>query len=204
MNVPLISSEAFSQEGGSPSEAVPTLWVRVAGNFIARARGLIARPMPAPACGLLLQNTAAVHGFGMHYPLDLIFLDGQGMILQCRHLKPARLVACRGAHAVLEMRSGEVGRLGLRSGMRPVLVRVDQIFETPPVPYDSPRRQSTLAVALILVGAKLQSSLHAASPLQVGSEQRVSVAATVWPEPLPVALSLASPLVKFGMVSLSD
>jgi uncharacterized membrane protein (UPF0127 family) len=104
------------------------LRVRFAQGFWARARGLLGRPPPAPGCGLLLPNVAAVHGFGMRHALDLIFLDARGVVVDCGTLAPMTIACCREARHVLEMRSGEIRRLGLRRHMTLWLIGVDDIF----------------------------------------------------------------------------
>lgn len=138
-------------------QAPLVLWVRIAGSFLARARGLIARPPPAAASGLLLQGVCSVHGCGMRHPLDLVFLDRQGVIVRCVGLPPGRVRVCRRACSVLEMRAGEVARLGLVNGMRPQLVAVADIFGDPPAPSPVTRaghgvfRVALLAAALTLL-----------------------------------------------------
>ena len=106
------------------------LQVRIAQDFLGKARGLLGRPLPAPGCGLLLPGVTTVHGFGMRHCIDLLFLDGQGVIVRVASLGPASIIRCRGARHVLEMRDAESGRLGLCPGMRPFLVLLDDIFQS--------------------------------------------------------------------------
>jgi len=83
----------------------------------ARVRGLIGRPCPLPGTGFLLRPAASVHTCFMRYPIDVVFLDGDGRVLAVHEtLPPWRMRAQRGARAVLELRPGEARRLGIRRG----------------------------------------------------------------------------------------
>lgn len=118
---------------------VPTmLQVRQARGFLERARGLLACPVVAPGCGLLLLGVNAVHGFGMRRAIDLVFLDDQGVVVRCKRLSPWRVAGCRAARHVLEMRAGEAARLQLRAGARPDLQPVADIFRQPGGSGDPP------------------------------------------------------------------
>lgn len=94
-----------------------------------RARGLIGHPPPLPGTGMFFDGTSAVHGMGMAHPLDIVFLDGAQRVLACRRLPRFGVCGRWGARAVLEMREGEVARLGIRPGMRLDLVACDDIFD---------------------------------------------------------------------------
>jgi hypothetical protein len=56
--------------------------------------------------GLLIPRCAAVHTFGMRFPLDLVFLDARLRPLATRlAIPPRRMAGQRGAAAVLELPS---------------------------------------------------------------------------------------------------
>jgi len=56
--------------------------------------------------GLLIPHCAAVHTFGMRFPLDLVFLDAEDELLSVRRaLPPRRFARDRRASAVLELPS---------------------------------------------------------------------------------------------------
>lgn len=60
--------------------------------------------------GLLIPRCASVHTFGMRFPLDLVFLGGDGLPVDVRlRVRPRRLAWCRGAVAVLELPSRQGG-----------------------------------------------------------------------------------------------
>lgn len=138
-------------------DTVVVLRYHAAEGFLARARGLIGRPPPLPGCALLLHGVRVVHGFGMRYPLDLVFLDHDGNLVDCAILRPWQVAGCRAARHVLEMRAGEIERLGLRRGLRLQLIAAASIFP-------AMMRTVVLAVA-VFVGLPEQASSQAASPV---------------------------------------
>ncbi len=72
-----------------------------------RTRGLGFRAdMPADEA-LLIPRCRSVHTFTMRFPIDLTWLDAGGEVIRVdRDVRPGRLRWCRGAHAVLEQKSG--------------------------------------------------------------------------------------------------
>src|SRR4051794_13919025 len=78
--------------------------VPVATGFRARTLGLSHLDREDAGPGLLIPKCASVHTFGMRFPIDVRFLDGDGTVVSTRIGVPARrFVACRGAAAVLEV-----------------------------------------------------------------------------------------------------
>lgn len=77
--------------------------IRIAGNFIERARGLLfSEPLPVGHF-LYIPNCRSVHTFGMRYPLTVIFFDRSDHVLHvCQKVKPMRIVSCLSASAVCE------------------------------------------------------------------------------------------------------
>jgi uncharacterized membrane protein (UPF0127 family) len=75
-----------------------------------RARGLLAHPPLEPGRALLLEPAAQVHTFGMRYAIDVVFCDGDWVVLRVeRFLRPGRLTRwVRGARRVLELRAGSL------------------------------------------------------------------------------------------------
>ena len=94
--------------------------VPAAVSLRSRLLGLAWLPRERVGAGLLIPRCSSVHTFGMRFPLDLLFLDVYGRPLSWRlEVPPRRLVAHRGAYAVLERPSpqppGESARRGERS-----------------------------------------------------------------------------------------
>lgn len=86
-----------------------TAWQRLVG-LLGRA------PLPA-ATALRLSPCRAVHSVGMRHAIDVVFVDRRGMVCAIRSpLAPWRATYCLRADTVLELRAGEVARLGIRLG----------------------------------------------------------------------------------------
>src|SRR5438046_710370 len=80
--------------------------VVVARSFRRRLRGLALRRGP-PGYALLIPRCRCVHTFGMRFALDLVWFGADGRVLAIdRRVPPNRVVARRGAWAVLETPSG--------------------------------------------------------------------------------------------------
>jgi uncharacterized protein len=83
----------------------------VAESRWARFRGLAWRRRPPDGWALLIPRCRSVHTFSMHFPIDVVFLDRWGWPIDVRRaVKPRRLVSCRTAAAVIEMRAGAADR----------------------------------------------------------------------------------------------
>jgi hypothetical protein len=81
--------------------------------------GLLGRWRPAPGHGLLFERCRAVHTFGMRRPIDVVFVDRDGRVLELRRgLGGGRIAACRAAAMVIELQVGDAWRLGLWPGCR--------------------------------------------------------------------------------------
>lgn len=88
----------------APDQTVAGREVPVAVGFRARLLGLALLDRAGAGPGLLIPRCAAVHTFGMRFPLDVYLLGREGEILAVhRGVPPRRFVSRRGAAAVLEL-----------------------------------------------------------------------------------------------------
>jgi uncharacterized membrane protein (UPF0127 family) len=88
--------------------------VCVATGWRARLLGLAGLDRAEAGGGLLIPRCASVHTFGMHFALDLYFLDSDGELLARRvAVPPRRLAFCAGANAVLELPAGQGGEISM-------------------------------------------------------------------------------------------
>src|ERR687885_1000693 len=80
----------------------------VAERPFARMRGLLGRRDLPSGEGLLLRPAASIHTFFMRFPIDAVFLGGDGEVLRVApSVAPWRAASRRGARAVLELAARE-------------------------------------------------------------------------------------------------
>jgi uncharacterized membrane protein (UPF0127 family) len=92
----------------SPLLALLRVQLVVAETTWQRFVGLAWRRHPPDGWALLFPRCRSVHTFGMGFAIDVVFLDRWGWpIAVQRCLKPRRLVSCRRAAAVVELRAGD-------------------------------------------------------------------------------------------------
>ena len=83
-----------------------SLSFRVLTSWVERLVGLLGTGRDAMP--VVLMRCASIHTFGMRYPLDVAFVDGEGrVLLSQRALPPKRLLSVRNAFCVFERPSGD-------------------------------------------------------------------------------------------------
>src|SRR5204862_1962832 len=76
-------------------------------SSFARMRGLLGRSGLEPGSGMLIDAAPSVHMFFMRFPIDVVFLDRDRMVVRVVHaLKPWRVAGARRAVAALELPAG--------------------------------------------------------------------------------------------------
>jgi uncharacterized membrane protein (UPF0127 family) len=89
-----------------------------------RLRGLLGRRELPSEEGLLIRPAPSIHTWFMRFPIDVVFMDADLLVLDVvPALKPWRMAARRGARVVLELASGEAARRSVRPGDRLELMR---------------------------------------------------------------------------------
>jgi uncharacterized protein len=84
-----------------------------------RLRGLLGRNGIERGEGLLIRPTSAIHTFFMRFRIDVVFVDGSGVVLDVvPALPPWRFARSRGARCALELAAGEADARGIRPGDR--------------------------------------------------------------------------------------
>ena len=110
----------------------------IAQRPLARAKGLLGRKQELAAGeGLLLRPAPSIHTWFMRFPIDAVFLDRNMSVIAIEEdLRPWRTAGRRGARAVLELRSGESRRRGIKRGDRlsvePILTDIPVVFVRTP------------------------------------------------------------------------
>lgn len=104
VRIPPVGVGAHATPG---AEGIPgSVVVPVAVGLRVRLLGLSRLDRADAGSGLLIPRCAAVHTFGMRFPLDLVFLDARLRPLATRlAIPPRRMASQRGAAAVLELPS---------------------------------------------------------------------------------------------------
>jgi uncharacterized membrane protein (UPF0127 family) len=91
----------------------------LADTFFTRLIGLMFKSSLAEDEGLLIKfryfGSEPIHGFFMRFPIDLIFLDADGVVVETALLKPWRVFKPKKKSAyVLEVREGFIEKNGLK------------------------------------------------------------------------------------------
>jgi uncharacterized membrane protein (UPF0127 family) len=91
--------------------------VRIASSFLDRVIGLLATSSLGSEEGLWISPCKSIHTFFMRYPIDVLFLDAKGIVVNQSTVQPWRI---SGWHAksrgVLELSAGTLKRTGTRVG----------------------------------------------------------------------------------------
>ena len=84
--------------------------VRVADTSLTRAVGLLGERALAPGDGLAIAPSQGVHTFGMFFPIDVVFLDGDWRVIAFRRaMRPFRLTRLYWrSSVVLELPAGTI------------------------------------------------------------------------------------------------
>lgn len=84
-----------------------------------RMQGLLAHPPLQQGQGLWIEPCNSVHTCFMRYPIDVVFLDRQGRVVQIdAHVRPWGMRTRWRARAALELVAGYADRLGIAVGAR--------------------------------------------------------------------------------------
>ncbi len=87
----------------------------VASDRSARRRGLLGRDGVEGA--LVIEPCRWIHTLGMRFPIDVAFLDVDGVVVKCRRMGRHRVgLPVRVARTVIEAEAGAFDRWGLRVG----------------------------------------------------------------------------------------
>jgi uncharacterized membrane protein (UPF0127 family) len=95
----------------------------IADRALARMRGLLGRSSLPTGEGIYLRPASSVHTAFMRFPIDVVFVDRDLVVLKVVPELPAwRTAASRGAKATFELAAGEAARHGIVAGSQLSLV----------------------------------------------------------------------------------
>jgi len=88
-------------------------------NFLERMRGLLFRDPLKEDEAILMTSCNSVHMFGMRYPIDLIYLDKNWVIIKLvEGLNPWGMSACTAAKMVVELQGNSLKNMLVKNGQR--------------------------------------------------------------------------------------
>jgi uncharacterized protein len=91
----------------------------VADTTFRRLRGALGWKRLESGTGILLRPAWSIHTAFMRFPMDVVFIDPDQVVLRVdSNLGPFKTASCRGAREVVELAAGEAARRGLRVGDR--------------------------------------------------------------------------------------
>ncbi len=92
-------------------------------SFRERLQGLSGKKSLAPGEGCYLEDCRSVHTFTMRLPIDVLFLTGDGLVVDIEHSMAPKKTRSgpRTARDVLELAAGTARRRGIRPGDRLIL-----------------------------------------------------------------------------------
>jgi uncharacterized membrane protein (UPF0127 family) len=89
-----------------------------------RRRGLLGRDALDDRAALIIAPCQAVHTFSMRFPIDIVFVARDGLVVKLREdVRPGHMTGAWSAFAVIELAAGAIARAGLLRGDRLTLVR---------------------------------------------------------------------------------
>ena len=115
--------------------------VGVASTRADRAVGLLSRSGLEPGEALWIVPSRGVHTWGMRFPIDVVALDGSGIVIDCvSELRPWRIrLPRRGTAGVLELAAGRLAASGTALGHR---ILFESMEETAIRHFDQPREMA--------------------------------------------------------------
>jgi uncharacterized membrane protein (UPF0127 family) len=98
--------------------------VQRADSFRSRLVGLLGRERLGDDEGLWIEPCDSVHTFFMRFPIDVAFVDGEGVVVKrVDRLRPWRATRLHSrARACVELAAGTLARAGVQEGGRLALV----------------------------------------------------------------------------------
>lgn len=103
--------------------------VEIADTFLKRLVGLMGKRSLVPGEGLFLPQVTSIHTFFMRFPIDVVFLDGQGVVVRIEKALPPFRIAMggRNARATLELPVTPTDATAIAPGDRLILRTVNSL-----------------------------------------------------------------------------
>jgi uncharacterized membrane protein (UPF0127 family) len=107
----------FTSASSGASGAVVAERVQLASDPWSRFWGLTGRRELPPGHGLLITPCSSIHMFFMRFPIDVVFLDRDDIVVKIVHgIKPWRMAMGGGGKKALELPAGAAKAAGIKEG----------------------------------------------------------------------------------------
>jgi uncharacterized protein len=92
--------------------------ITIADTFLTRLIGLMGRKRLDAGCGLLIKPSAGIHTVGMRFPIDVVALNKNMVVLRLwPHVPPFRMTGINlRVHSMLELPPGQIEVCGIEIG----------------------------------------------------------------------------------------
>lgn len=128
-----------------------------------RMRGLLGRESLPAGEGLLLHPAPSIHTAFMRFPIDVVFLDRESVVVRVIDRLPAwRAAKAQRARSVLELPAGECARRGVEVGDWLVRVSEDLVWQDP--------AHDRRAPAVVGAAADIRGAADGPAPLPLPAE----------------------------------
>jgi uncharacterized protein len=135
-----------------------------------RMRGLLGRELLPAGEGLLLHPAPSIHTAFMRFPIDVVFLDRESVVVRVIDRLPAwRAAKAPRARSVLELPAGECARRGVQVGDWLVRVSEDLVWQDPD---DDDRRAPAVVGAAADIRGAADGPAHLPLPAGPGRDSR--------------------------------
>jgi uncharacterized membrane protein (UPF0127 family) len=129
----------------------------VADHAVARMRGLLGRSDLPQGEGVLLRPAGSIHTFFMRFPIDVVFMNQEDVVIKVVHrLPPWRATGKKGAESVLELAAGEAESRGVEVGS---WLKYDPPSHDQPTLREAAQTMSEYVVVLFVISAAIMAAL---------------------------------------------
>jgi hypothetical protein len=129
----------------------------VADHAVARMRGLLGRSNLPQGEGILLRPAGSIHTFFMRFPIDVVFLNEEGVVVEVvPRLQPWRAAGVKGARSVLELSAGEAESRGIEVGSK---LQFDKELSRALAFREAAQTMSEYVIVLFVISATIMAAL---------------------------------------------
>ena len=129
----------------------------IADHLVARMRGLLGRSGLPQGEGIHLRPAGSIHTFFMRFPIDVVFLNEDDVVVKVVHrLAPWHAAGLKGAKSVLELAAGEAEARGLEVGSK---LQFDPPARSHVALREAAQTLSEYVIVLFVISATIMTAL---------------------------------------------